>query len=254
MKPSPILQSMMAVCLSAPALCTAATPVFSLVAGPGNPPMLKDRGSWGGVLEWVVEEGPKPSFVESAPGGYLHFPEESRASIKLKDAVAWLEAMPEEFTVSAWVNPMPGHSSFMELFSTGADTGPDGGFRLRIRNQQLLVRAGGDSRHSYAQSPPGSLPSGSWTHVAVVVDHENVTLYLNGQQLDAAPWASAPVPPRLLSPSEKTARWIGFTIGNYGAKRVVDSYPFVGDLAGVQIYEQALDSSAVESLAEQRPD
>lgn len=249
----PVVCTVFAVLLCVSAL-RAADPVFSLVAGSGDPPMLEDGGSWGGVVEWVIEEGPTPSFVESATGGYLQFPDESQAAIKLADSAAWLEGMPEEFTVAAWVNPKPGRPT-MELLSTGADSGPDGGFRVRIVNEEVWVRAGGNSSHSYVQAPAGRLPRGSWTHVAVVVDRENVTLYLNGQQVDVAPWASAPVPPRLQHPVESYARGAyGLNIGNYGDRKSADSYPFVGDLAGVQIYDQALDSPAIGKLTDQRPD
>lgn len=244
----PILAS----CVLAANICAAADPLFALVASAGEPPTLADKGTWGGVLEWVAEEGPSPVFVESNNGGYLQFADDSRAAITLKDSAALLEGMPEEFTVAAWINPKAGRSG-MEVISTGADSGADGGFRIRLINEQIWVRAGGDSAHSYAESPVGSVPRGGWTHVAVVVDRENVTLYLNGRQVDAAPWADSPAPPRLLHPVETYARGgFGLTIGNYGGRK--DSYPFIGDLAGVRIYGEALDASAVEELANQLPD
>ena len=243
---------LLAFCVLGANIGIAAEPVFSLVASAGDPPILEEKGTWGGVVEGVLEEGPSPGFVESPGGGYLQFADDSRAAITLKDSAALLEGMPEEFTVAAWINPKAGYPS-MEVISSGADSGPDGGFRIRVINDQIVVRAGGESAPSYAESPVGSVPRGSWTHVAAVVDRNNVTLYLNGRQVDAAPWAAAPVPPRLLHPVETYARGgFGLTIGNYGGRK--DAYPFIGDLAGVRIYEGAFGLSAVEQLADQRPE
>ena len=62
---------LLAFCVLGANIGIAAEPVFSLVASAGDPPILEEKGTWGGVVEGVLEEGPSPGFVESPGGGYL---------------------------------------------------------------------------------------------------------------------------------------------------------------------------------------
>ncbi|MEO3785953.1 LamG domain-containing protein [Actinocorallia sp. B10E7] len=97
----------------------------------------------------------------------------------------------------------------------------------RLRFQLFTVKGGAE----YADT--SCLPSGRWVHVAVVVDPEEIYVYLDGE-LDRAVRLEHPV----VSPSGET--FLGSDANGLG---------FVGEIADLRVYSTALTGEAVAALA-----
>lgn len=98
----------------------------------------------------------------------------------------------------------------------------------RLRFQLFTVKGGAE----YADTG-SALPSGRWVHVAVVVDPEEIYVYLDGE-LDRAVRLDHPV----VSPAGEIS--LGSDPSGLG---------FVGDIADLRVYSTALTGEAVAVLA-----
>ncbi|MEO5877763.1 MAG: LamG domain-containing protein [Streptosporangiaceae bacterium] len=102
---------------------------------------------------------------------------------------------------------------------------------LRLRGQLFTMKGGAE----YADSR-SALPRGTWTHVAIVVDPDEIYLYLNGS-LDVAVRLDHPV----VSPAGPI--YLGCDPTGLG---------FTGLLADLRIYATALTGEAIGVLASER--
>jgi hypothetical protein len=102
---------------------------------------------------------------------------------------------------------------------------------LRLRSQLFTLKSGAEFADSRS-----ALSLGDWTHVAVVVDPDEIYLYLDGQ-LDVAVRLGHPV----ISPSGPI--YLGCDPTGLG---------FTGLLADLRIYSTALTGEAVEVLASEK--
>lgn len=221
-------------------------PVFSLKASDGQPPLVQDQGSWAMPVEIVSGEGPEPTFTASPNGGYLTFPADSRAGILLK-ASENLSALTGPFTIALWVNPKLEENRMAELVCAAGDSGEEQSFRLRYSGYYKAIQfsTGGTKPAFSVDTKPKTVPLNAWSHVAVVSDGTKVILYVNG-----SPSAETPLDGARLSP--QLGKGYFLTLGNYIGRK--DRYQFVGDLAGVRIFDRALDASQIERLAGEHPE
>jgi hypothetical protein len=222
------------------------TPVFSLKTSEGIPPLVQDEGSWGMPLDLVLDNGPETTFTASSNGGYLTFPAESRAGIALKDSET-LSSLSGPFTIAMWVNPKFDDMRMAELVSAGGDSGEVESFRLRYSGyyKSIEFSSGGANPQLSVKTKPKTVPLNTWSHVAVVSEGGRVILYVNH-----IPSAEAPLDGVNLTPKLGKGQFL--TLGNYIGRK--DRYQFVGDLAGVRIFDRALNSSQIERLANEYPE
>lgn len=222
------------------------TPVFSLKTSEGIPPSVQDEGSWGMPLDLVLDNGPETTFTASSNGGYLTFPAESRAGIVLKDSET-LSSLSGPFTIAMWVNPKFDELRMAELVSAGGDSGEPESFRLRYSGyyKSIEFSSGGANPTLLVKTKPKTVPLNTWSHVAVVSEGGRVILYVNG-----IPSAEAPLDGVNLTPKLGKGQFL--TLANYIGRK--DRYQFVGDLAGVRIFDRALNPSQIERLASQYPE
>jgi hypothetical protein len=220
-------------------------PVFSLKVSEGNPPVVEDQGSWAMPVELVQENGPEPSFTASPTGGYLCFPEGSQAGILLKDSEI-VKRLGRQFTISLWVNPNFEDSRFAELVSVAGDGGEEKSFRLRFSgySESLAFSTGGNKPAFSIRTDPNTIPLKTWTHIAVVSDESHAILYINGKPSAETPLNGADLTPQL-------GKNQFLTLGNYISRK--DCYAFVGDLAGIQFFDHALEASHIQQLASESP-
>jgi hypothetical protein len=221
-------------------------PVFSLKASEGHPPLVQDQGSWATPLDLVLGDGPEPSFTATSKGGYLTFPAGSRAGVLLK-ASETLKTLSGPFTIALWVNPKFEEKRFAELVCAAGDSGEAQSFRLRYTGytKAILFCTGSTKPTFSVGTKPATVPLNSWSHVAVVSDGARVILYVNGRPSAEAPLGGANLAPQL-------GKNQFLTLGNYIGRK--DRYAFVGDLAGVLLFDRALDASQIEGLASERPE
>lgn len=102
---------------------------------------------------------------------------------------------------------------------------------LRLRSQLFTVKGGAEFADSRL-----ALALGAWTHVAIVVDPDEIYLYLNGE-LDVAVRLGHPI----ISPAGPI--YLGCDPTGLG---------FTGLLADLRIYATALTGEAVEALASEK--
>ena len=220
-------------------------PVFSLKVSEGNPPVVKDQGTWAMPVELVQGNGPAPSLKPSPTGGYLCFLEGSQAGILLKESEI-VERLGQQFTISLWVNPNFEDKRFAELVSVALDGGEEKKFRLRFSgySESLAFSTGGNKPAFSIRTAPDTIPLKTWTHVAVVSDGSHAILYINGKPSAENPLNGADLTPKL-------GKNQFLTLGNYIGRK--DSYPFVGELAGIQFFDHALEASHIQQLASESP-
>jgi hypothetical protein len=146
-----------------------------------------------------------------------------------------------DFTISAWVNPSQ-NSVWSRVFDFGTGTTTNmfltlsaGGGPLRF----AITTGGGGAEQRI--DGPGTLPLGSWSHVAVTLSGNTGTLYVNG----------APVGTNsnmTISPSD-----LGATTQNYiGRSQYPDPY-LNATVDDFQIYDHALATADIAALAGGQP-
>ncbi len=146
-----------------------------------------------------------------------------------------------DFTISAWVNPSQ-NSAWSRVFDFGTGTTVNmfltlsaGGGPLRF----AITTGGGGAEQRIDNT--GTLPLGSWSHVAVTLSGNTGTLYVNGTPVGTNPNMT-------LHPSD-----LGATTQNYiGRSQYADPY-LNATVDDFQIYDGALSAADIGALAGGQP-
>ena len=146
-----------------------------------------------------------------------------------------------DFTISAWVNPSQ-NSAWSRVFDFGTGTTVNmfltlsaGGGPLRF----AITTGGGGAEQRIDNT--GTLPLGSWSHVAVTLSGNTGTLYVNGTPVGTNPNMT-------LHPSD-----LGATTQNYiGRSQYPDPY-LNATVDDFQIYDGALSAADIGALAGGQP-
>jgi hypothetical protein len=146
-----------------------------------------------------------------------------------------------DFTISAWVNPSQ-NSAWSRVFDFGTGTTVNmfltlsaGGGPLRF----AITTGGGGAEQRIDNT--GTLPLGSWSHVAVTLSGNTGTLYVNGTPVGTNPNMT-------LHPSD-----LGATTQNYiGRSQYPDPY-LNAAVDDFQIYDGALSAADIGALAGGQP-
>ena len=187
-------------------------------------------GEYGGLL-WrgaaVVDEGERGRVLRlSGTNQYVTLP----------DAVA------NARTVAAWVK-WEGGGDWQRIFDFGDGTD---------RYAYLTPRAGTSGRLRFAITPdlahqpeqvidgPGPLPTVAWHHVAVTIESQRGTLYLDGQAVGSRSGAAF-------------APWQVMARTNYLGRSQWPDPDFRGRLDAVRIYGRALAAAEIAQLAGMHP-
>lgn len=172
------------------------------------------------------------------PNQAYHFDGNSRIFIANSDLVSGTA-----LTLTAWIKPDTLSSNWMNVISPGT------------QNSYLLALAtnsiqGGLNWHSGAgsvtvSSSPGSfLGTNTWTHLGLVYDGTNLTLFVNGFPVDSAA-ASGPLyqdPEAILNIGAYQYMYAGVVYNDaFGG--------FVGTIDEVRIYNRALSNQEIVELA-----
>jgi hypothetical protein len=141
------------------------------------------------------------------------------------------------FTISAWVNPAA-TSTWSRVFDFGTGT---------TANMFLTVNAGSAPRFAITTSGAGgeqrlsgtsALPLNAWTHLAVTLNGNTGTLYVNGNAVATNTGIT-------LRPSN-----LGTTTQNWLGRSEYSADPFLNaTVDDVHIYNRALSTSEVQALA-----
>jgi hypothetical protein len=146
-----------------------------------------------------------------------------------------------DFTISAWVNPSQ-NSAWSRVFDFGTGTTANmfltlsaGGGPLRF----AITTGGGGAEQRIDNT--GTLPLGSWSHVAVTLSGNTGTLYVNGTPVGTNSNMT-------LHPSD-----LGATTQNYiGRSQYPDPY-LNATVDDFQIYDDALTAADIGTLASGQP-
>jgi hypothetical protein len=146
-----------------------------------------------------------------------------------------------DFTISAWVNPSE-NSAWSRVFDFGTGTTANmfltlsaGGGPLRF----AITTGGGGAEQRIDNT--GTLPLGSWSHVAVTLSGNTGTLYVNGTPVGTNSNMT-------LDPSD-----LGATTQNYiGRSQYPDPY-LNATVDDFQIYDGALGAADIGALAGGQP-
>jgi hypothetical protein len=165
-------------------------------------------------------------FLDSANKGYLSVPSGILAS-----AV--------EMTVAQWVY-LKSNPSWQRIFDFGQDQNVDMVFVSNNNSTgrpRFAISLTGPSGAQVIDGP-SAFPTGSWTHLAIVIGPSGGILYINGQQVGAN--------------SSLTLRPVdlGSTPNNFFGRSQYASDPYLdGNLDEIRIYDRALTPAEISALA-----
>ncbi|MEO1525824.1 MAG: right-handed parallel beta-helix repeat-containing protein [Planctomycetota bacterium] len=142
---------------------------------------------------------------------------------------------PTVFSVSGWVNPTSGISSFDSVIAKTTNTGFSDGFGIYYLNGRIHFFVDQWSSTLDAQAP---IELNEWSHVAATFDGDTARLYLNGEFVDERSGVT-------LDPTSAPLE-----IGRAGGS---NSYVWRGGLDEIAFYESVLDASVIEQLANLNP-
>jgi hypothetical protein len=165
-------------------------------------------------------------FLASANKGYLSVPPGILAS-----AV--------EMTVSEWVY-LKSNLSWQRIFDFGQDQNVDMVLLSNNNNTgrpRFAISLTGPSGAQVIDGP-SAFPTGSWTHLAIVIGPSGGILYINGQQVGANSSLT-------LRPAD-----LGNTPNNYFGRSQYATDPYLdGNLDEIRIYDRALTPAEISALA-----
>jgi hypothetical protein len=201
--------------------------------------VLADSSGHGKHASLANGSGGSPTgfaFSSGRVGNALTLSSASRAYVSLPAGiVAPLSAM----TIATWVKLKSG-AAFQRIFDFGVDTGTfmylvnagDSGFvRFRIVSVPL-------NKNQVLEGAEG-LPVGKWTHVAVTVGDNGVSIYVDGAQV-------AQQAPAALRPSD-----LGATVNNFIGRSPFVHDPYLdGQIDEFRIFDRALSPGEIAGLAE----
>ncbi|NOY80785.1 MAG: hypothetical protein GXP31_07245 [Kiritimatiellaeota bacterium] len=141
---------------------------------------------------------------------------------------------PDPMMLSAWIKP--GAVNPIHTIICWSDrAAPETGHRIAFRLDNGHLEYGENSGSWTAVTGASTIPQDTWTHVAVVKDGANVTLYVNGAQDGTGTIAGTPATDRLtvgMQPGEPTAKH--FYKGLIEELQVWDSAPTAAEIANLR--------------------
>jgi hypothetical protein len=143
-----------------------------------------------------------------------------------------------QVTIATWVK-LSSSASFQRIFDFGVDTntfmylvnaGSNGGVRFRIVSTPL--------NKNQVLEGANAIPTGRWTHVALTLGDNGVSIYLDGAQV-------AEQAPVVLRPTD-----LGDTSNNFiGRSPFVDDPYLDGQIDEFRIYDRVLNAAEIGALA-----
>jgi hypothetical protein len=163
-------------------------------------------------------------FLDSANKGYLSVPSGILAS-----AV--------EMTVAQWVY-LKSNPSWQRIFDFGQDQNVDMVFVSNNNGRPRFAISLTGPSGAQVIDGPSAFPTGSWTHLAIVIGPSGGILYINGQQVGANSSLT-------LRPTD-----LGSTPNNYFGRSQYATDPYLdGNLDEIRIYDRALTPAEISALA-----
>ena len=186
------------------------------------------------LLFWSVYAAPTDT--------YLIFSEQSDGNVDYLDvdAAPPLDLTGGSFTLSAWINPSGwGDNDQGRILDHGGGSSPAEGWSFHLENklstgklQALRIKVNNDSTF-FGISDANSVSIGVWQHVAVTVEEQLLTFYVNG--VLAGTQSNVPTPNSSGVPIRIGARATDFARG------------FDGSIDDVRIWNRALSQSEIQS-------
>ncbi len=143
----------------------------------------------------------------------------------------------EAVTVSMWVQPDQIGTAQM-IYQQYATVTDKLGFSIALESdgtiQADLVRVGGDT---VDVSSTNALPTGYWTHVALVIEASDATLFVNGNEVDTVDYGSTDIGAATLTAEDSY-------IGHDGSGTYAD---FTGLMDEIRIWDVALNAGTIGS-------
>jgi hypothetical protein len=203
-----------------------------------NGAVLADVSGQGKHASLANGSGGSPAgfaFSTGRVGNALTLSSASRAYVSLPQGIA---AKLSAMTIATWVKLKSG-AAFQRIFDLGVDTGTfmylvnagtSGFVRFRIVSDPL--------NKNQVLEGAEALPVGKWTHVAVTVGDNGVSIYVDGAQV-------AQQAPAALRPSD-----LGTTVNNFIGRSPFPDDPYLdGQIDELRIYNRVLTTAEIGSLA-----
>ncbi|PSO43463.1 hypothetical protein BRC19_00355 [Candidatus Saccharibacteria bacterium QS_5_54_17] len=142
-----------------------------------------------------------------------------------------VQTSPNLFTVTGFIKPGNQYSRFITPQSVGIDQWI--GYDASSERLEITIAEAADTNQRQRYSTTGSVPLGTWTHWAVIIDDKNIKIYINGrldseynESIDIAGW---------------TNDWV---IGQRGN----DTYWFLGKMDDFRVYDYALSGQDIRKI------
>ncbi len=174
--------------------------------------------------------------AQVSPGNALHF-DGTNGYVSVAHNTAF-NAYP--LTVTAWFRTT--NTTLTRGIASKIVDGVGDGWSLIVQGGRLrgfFYRGGGFANYAMDATSAGSVADGKWHHAALVVDAAGGRLFLDGVQFAASAWTGTAGTP---------APTVALQIGRYYNY----TERFDGDIDEVSIWNQALDSSAVNYIKHRR--
>jgi hypothetical protein len=175
------------------------------------------------------------SFGTGRVGNALTLSPPDRAYVSLPRGIL---SQLSQVTIATWVK-LNSSTAFQRIFDFGVDTntfmylvnaGSSGGVRFRIVSAPL--------NKNQVLEGVKAIPTGIWTHVALTLGDNGVSIYLDGAQV-------AQQAPAELRPTD-----VGDTINNFiGRSPFVDDPYLDGQIDEFRIYNRVLNAAEIRQLA-----
>ena len=170
------------------------------------------------------------------PNQAYHFDGSSRIFVANSDLVSG-----SALTLAVWIKPDSLSSNSMNVISPGTQNSYELAVVTNSAQGFLNFRFG--SGIVSVNSAAGTLQTNTWTHLAMVYDGTNLTLFINGSKV-----ASQPASGSLYQDSEAILN-IGAYQYYYGGTVYNDAFGgFVGTIDEVRIYNRALSGQEIAEL------
>ena len=152
----------------------------------------------------------------------------------------------DRITIAAWIRTTPGASN-IQTIAANAASGAANGFRFYVNNYNtsdgaLVFETANGTNQSKAFTTAGTIPAGTWTHVAAVVDRAggHTRLFVNGSLVTVQSLTRTDFTP------DGTLR-LGRMAPGGGA------FPFNGGMDDARFLPRAMTALEIRTLAAQSP-
>jgi len=209
---------------------------YDFTSRQGN--VIGDRSGHGHEAALEGKEGQLPEIVDTPYGKALSLEKGRGHGLRVQFAKDL--ACTEGLTVMAWIRPDFARSHLAVVANKGDTVAnrPAQGYRLSVYWNRIMMDLGfGDAEGVRLSSPQWSLNAHYWAHIAMTFDGQRMRIFINATEV-----ARKDLPePRKLAVNRRS-----FTIGKYFWN---DAYPFIGLLADVRIFGDALTSEEIFQAA-----